>query len=212
VELPATESDKIVGVYDMSFRLRSGHGPAAADPVVREAAKGVVADGKTDSDLVVAVPVSSSENVVGVVRASVPDAVVWQHVILAWLLMAALAMGSLLVAILVARRQARLLQRFLQKPGYTGRHQVFVVLKARPVDLLMLNQLDLHSGAQRDFDGRAGDHRGLRAALVQPAAVRLGPGLPLAREFVLPRGAELRVGRDVPAPDQQIDEEVQQDE
>jgi signal transduction histidine kinase len=122
VELPTTVTDNPVGVYDMKMRLRAGRGPGAADEVTRRAAKGVVADGRTGTDLVVAVPVTSGENVVGVVRASVADAVVWQRVILAWLVMTALAVASLLVAILVARRQAGLLSRPLEALSTASRH------------------------------------------------------------------------------------------
>lgn len=114
VELPAAAADNPVGVYDRKMRLRAGKGPREADLVTRNAAKGVVADGQIGRDLVVAVPVTSTEKVVGVVRASVADTVVWTRVILAWLAMAALAVGSLLVAVLVARRQARLLSEPLE--------------------------------------------------------------------------------------------------
>ena len=61
-----------------------------ADQVTRGAAGGVVSDGQIGSDLVVAVPVSSAEHVVGVARASVAAWVIWQRVILAWLLLASL--------------------------------------------------------------------------------------------------------------------------
>jgi len=114
VELPPTAADNLVGVYDLKMRLRAGKGPGAADPVTRRAGKGVVANGQIGSDLVVAVPVTSGENVVGVVRASVAGAVVWVRVILAWLVMTALAIAALIVAILVARRQARLLSEPLE--------------------------------------------------------------------------------------------------
>ena len=59
-----------------------------------------MADGQIGSNLVVAVPVSSAEEIVGMARASVPASLVWRDVILAWLVMATLAGGSLLVAIL----------------------------------------------------------------------------------------------------------------
>jgi signal transduction histidine kinase len=107
VELPPAEADKDVGVYDRTFRLRAGRGPSTADDITQRAAGAVVAEGQVGSDLVVAVPVSFAEDVVGVVRASVATQVVWQRVILAWLLLAAVAVGCLLAAILVARRQAR---------------------------------------------------------------------------------------------------------
>jgi signal transduction histidine kinase len=73
-----------------------------------------VTEGLVSGDLVVAVPVSFSEEVVGVTRASVAVGVVWRRVILTWLVLVALAVGSLSVAILVARRQARLLTEPLE--------------------------------------------------------------------------------------------------
>jgi len=121
VELPAAAADNPVGVYDRNMRLRAGKGPREADLVTRNAAKGVVADGQIGRDLVVAVPVTSTEKVVGVVRASVADTVVWTRVILAWLAMAALAVGSLLVAVLVARRLARLLSEPLEALSIVSR-------------------------------------------------------------------------------------------
>ncbi|MEP7036282.1 MAG: two-component sensor histidine kinase, partial [Actinomycetota bacterium] len=114
VELPLAQTDTAVGVYDMKMQLRAGRGPLAADPVTRTAARGAVAEGQIGSDLAVAVPVSSAEQVVGVARASVPAWVVWKRVILAWLLLAGLAVASLLAAILVARRQARLISEPLE--------------------------------------------------------------------------------------------------
>ena len=114
VELPHTAADNLVGVYDLKMRLRAGKGPGAADPVTRRAAEGVVANGQIGSDLVVAVPVTSAEDVVGVVRSSVAGTVVWGRVVLAWFVMAALAGAALLLAILVARRQARLLSEPLE--------------------------------------------------------------------------------------------------
>ena len=93
--MPLPKPTPLLGVYDLKMRLRAGRGPGAADPVTRSAAKGVVADGQIGSDLVVAVPVTSAENVVGVARASVAGRVVWARVILAWLVLVALAGGSL---------------------------------------------------------------------------------------------------------------------
>jgi signal transduction histidine kinase len=107
VELPAAEPDNTVGVYDLSGQLKSGRGPQLADGVARQALAGVVADGQAGADIVVAVPVSSAERVTGVVRASAPLSVVWGRTLVAWSLLAGLAGGALLVAVLVARRQAR---------------------------------------------------------------------------------------------------------
>jgi len=69
-----------------------------ADRVTQKAANGTFADGQIGGNLVVAVPVLSSEDVVGVARASVTLGVVWRRVILAWLVLAALAVASLVVA------------------------------------------------------------------------------------------------------------------
>ena len=114
VELPTAEADTPVGVYDTKLRLRAGHGPAAADAITRRAAHGGAADGQMGNEVIVAVPVASGENVIGVVRASVAAGVIWRRVVLAWLIMAALAGFCLLVAILVARRQARLITEPLE--------------------------------------------------------------------------------------------------
>jgi signal transduction histidine kinase len=120
VKLAPTESDTLVGVYDLKLRLRAGRGPAVADRVTRNAARGTVADGQNGGNLVVAVPVLSSEDVVGVARASVALGVVWRRVILVWLLLAALAVASLAAAIQVARRQARLISEPLEALSATS--------------------------------------------------------------------------------------------
>jgi signal transduction histidine kinase len=130
-ELPVTAADTTVGVYDLTMQLRAGKGPGAADPVTRSAAKGVVANGQIGSELVVAVPVTSGENVAGVVRASVADSVVWARVILAWLVMTALAAVALIVAILVARRQARLISQPLEALSAVSRRVAEGDLAAR---------------------------------------------------------------------------------
>ncbi|MEV5721717.1 HAMP domain-containing sensor histidine kinase [Amycolatopsis mediterranei] len=114
VDLPAAEADNTIGVYDLGGRLKSGHGPEVADDVVRQAFAGAAADGQAGADLVVAVPVSAAEHVNGVVRTSAPMSVVWTRAFLAWSLLAALAGAALVVAVLVARRQARLLTEPLE--------------------------------------------------------------------------------------------------
>ena len=98
-----------VGDFDMRLRLRAGRGPSTADSVARSVAKRTVTADKIGRDVVAPVPVLSAQDVVGVARAAVAARVVWQRVILAWLVMGALAAISLLIAILVARRRARLL-------------------------------------------------------------------------------------------------------
>ena len=192
VELPATEADRSVGVYDKRLQLRAGRGPAAADSVTRRAAKGVLSDGQVGSNLVVAVPVTSAEEVVGVVRASVAATVVWRRVILAWLVLAALALGSLLVAILVARRQARLLSEPLEALSVasqrvadgdlTSRAQLSAIPEIHRVAQnhnAMVIRLTQVIESERQFSANAshqlrtpltGLQLGLEAALANPAA------------------------------------------
>lgn len=113
-ELPRAEGDKHVAVYDASLRLHVGQGPAAADPVVRAAITGQPSDGIVAGEIVVAVPVSSAETVIAVVRASTSSGVVWQWVLVAWGVLAALAAAALVGSVLVARRQARVLSEPLE--------------------------------------------------------------------------------------------------
>jgi signal transduction histidine kinase len=119
VELPHN-SDQQVGAYDVSSRLRFGLGPATGDNIVRQAATGSVAEGQAGGELIVAVPVTSQEKVVGVVRAAQPVQVIWTRVVLAWLALTALAAAAFGVAVLVARRQARHLSAPLEALAATS--------------------------------------------------------------------------------------------
>ena len=123
VELPPARSDGRLGVYDATtMRLRAGSGRATADAVTRQAAaSGSVAQRRTGGELVVAVPVSSAERVIGVVRASSPASGVWGRVLLAWAALLSAALVALGVAILVARRQARALTAPLEALSRTSR-------------------------------------------------------------------------------------------
>ncbi|WP_256796423.1 HAMP domain-containing sensor histidine kinase [Terrabacter sp. Ter38] len=116
LELPSVESDKTVAVYDASLTRRTAPatGPPIADPVTRSAASGAQAGGQVAGDLVVAVPVSVAEKVIAVVRVSTPQRLVWRWVLLAWAVLALSAAAALVVAVLVARRQARLLSTPLE--------------------------------------------------------------------------------------------------
>ncbi len=116
VELPPVESDKQVAVYDDGLMLRSaaGTGPAVADAVTRAAAGGTESDAEVDGDLVVAVPVTVAEKVVAVVRVGTPQRLIWGWVVLAWTVLALTGVLALAVALLVARRQARLLSAPLE--------------------------------------------------------------------------------------------------
>lgn len=109
VELPAPPADGRLGLYDPSLRLRAGTGPHTGDTAVRRALSAEVVRGRPGGDLVVAVPVSHAERVIGVVRASSPAAAVRDRVLIAWAVLAAVCALALTVAVLVARRQARVL-------------------------------------------------------------------------------------------------------
>ncbi|MFF3559572.1 sensor histidine kinase [Streptomyces sp. NPDC002574] len=114
VELPAARDGELLGVYDTDGNRRWGTGPAMADAAVHRAATGKVAQQQSAGVIVVAVPVSDAERVIGVVRASADTGQVWQRILLAWLALVAVALSALGVALLVARHQARALTRPLE--------------------------------------------------------------------------------------------------
>ncbi|MER7182520.1 HAMP domain-containing sensor histidine kinase [Streptomyces hyaluromycini] len=109
VELPAPPAGGRLGLYDPRLRLRAGSGPRPGDTPVGQALGGAAVRGRAGADLVVAVPVSHAEKVIGVVRASAPAAAVRNRVFAAWTLLLGVAALALTVAVLVARRQARAL-------------------------------------------------------------------------------------------------------
>ncbi|TWE15657.1 sensor histidine kinase [Kitasatospora atroaurantiaca] len=120
VELPPAQSDRGVGLYDGQMRLRAGTGPDAADATTRRAAGGKVVHGHSADELVVAVPVSTAERVIGVVRASAGSQGVWNRVLLAWLALLGAALVAFGAALLVARRQARALTAPLEALSRTS--------------------------------------------------------------------------------------------
>jgi signal transduction histidine kinase len=114
LELPAVDPAHTVGVYDTSGVLRAGGGPQLGDPVVTQALTGVTASGDWDGDLVVAVPVTTNEQVTAAVRTAEPAAQVWRQVALGWALLAAAAGLALTVGVMLARQQARRLTQPLE--------------------------------------------------------------------------------------------------
>ncbi|MER5959894.1 HAMP domain-containing sensor histidine kinase [Streptomyces longhuiensis] len=120
VELPPGPSEGQVGVYDRQLRLRAGTGPGTADSATRRAMADKVVQEQTDDDLVAAVPVSQNERVIGVVRASTATQGVWNRVLLGWGALVAAVLIALGVAVLVARRQARILSAPLEALSRTS--------------------------------------------------------------------------------------------
>ena len=124
VELPKTEASGLLGVYDVSGHLIAGTGPTAMGAEVRKALRGNVSDQGTDSDLVVAVPVSQDQRVVAVVRASSPRAAIAAQSRDVWAVMAGLALLAFAaaagLAMVSARRLARPIERLEAVAGQLG--------------------------------------------------------------------------------------------
>lgn len=108
-ELPRPPAGGHLGLYDPQSRLRAGSGPRSGDAPVRRALGGEAVRGHSGGDLVVTVPVSHAEQVIGVVRASSPASSVRDRVLVAWAVLLGVAVLALAVAVVVARRQARAL-------------------------------------------------------------------------------------------------------
>lgn len=104
---PATEEDIRIGIYGLDGRRLVGAGPDTADEPVRNAAAGRISGGGRNGGLVVAMPVTSGERVVAVVRAASPRSRLFVQIGLTWLGMAGLALGAVGLAALLARRQSR---------------------------------------------------------------------------------------------------------
>ncbi|MFE2304964.1 histidine kinase dimerization/phospho-acceptor domain-containing protein [Streptomyces sp. NPDC059411] len=120
VELPGGRGETQRGVYDATGRLRSGAGPATGGDAVREARAGGVARKRAGGELVIAVPVSSGERVIGAVRASTSARTVWNRVLWAWAALLGLCLLALGAAVIVARRQASVLSSPLEALARTS--------------------------------------------------------------------------------------------
>jgi signal transduction histidine kinase len=173
VELPAPEQGTHLALYRADGRLVAGVGPARMDPAARAALAGRVAERSAAGLLVVAVPAADEEQVVGVVRAALPEAAIDRRVRRAWLLMAALGLGAVAVAALVGRVQSARL--------------------SRPVDALAMAAARLGEG---DFSVRAG-RSGVAevdavAAALDATADRLGRLLARERAFSADASHQLR--------------------
>ncbi|MGW4698868.1 sensor histidine kinase [Streptomyces sp. NPDC004285] len=120
VELPGGRSGVERAVYDAHGALRSGQGPSPADATVRRALSGRVTQSASGGELVVAVPISSEERVVGAVRAATSASTVWGRVLWGWAALLGLCLVALLAAVQVARRRARLLSTPLEALARTS--------------------------------------------------------------------------------------------
>jgi signal transduction histidine kinase len=199
VELPAPPAGGRLGLYDTHLRLRAGSGPRTGDAAVRRAFGATVVRGHSGGDLTVTVPVSHAEQVIGVVRASSPAAAVRDRVLAVWAVLAGACALALTVAVLVARRQARVLATPLEDLSRHSRAVTAGDLSARatPSGVAEIDQVArthnemLHSLTEllrheRDFTNNAshqlrtpltGLQLTLEAGLAQDDDARLRPAL-----------------------------------
>jgi signal transduction histidine kinase len=111
VELPSVAPPRTLGLYGRDGRRVAGDGPRDGGRLVRAALAGRVVDGNESRALVVAVPATDGERVVGVVRAAIPQAAAASGTRRSWLGMIGLAGAVLGVSALVAAVRARQLAR-----------------------------------------------------------------------------------------------------
>jgi signal transduction histidine kinase len=116
LRLGGVDSTVLVAVYRPDGRKVVGRGPVVADQAVRTALRtGRVSDGSDEGVLVVAVPVTAAEQVIGATRAASTPGEVRGRVGGTWLAMTGLALLAVLCATVLAAMAARRLARPLQE-------------------------------------------------------------------------------------------------
>ncbi len=115
VKLPQDTESEPVGLYDVDGHRVQGGGPMWLEPGLDDSLHGAIAQATTDNALVVAVPVSAHERVIGVVRASSPLGEVAGQVHRDWLVLGLLGVAAAGVAGVIAMIQSRRLARPLQR-------------------------------------------------------------------------------------------------
>ena len=104
---PGSDPDLQIAVYDADGDRISGAGPERSDPLVAGALAGLTGlTGNDDGRLRAAVPVSDGDVIAGAVLVTAGRSVVFLRIGLIWFLMLMLAGAALLLAWLLARRQA----------------------------------------------------------------------------------------------------------
>jgi signal transduction histidine kinase len=107
-ELPDPAHEIDLALYTTDGRRVVGEGPADADSVVA-AVLDTGAAGRDRDALVVAIPVTDEEQVVGVIRASYPEATITARSRRTWAAMGGLAVGVFAFTALLARHRSRTL-------------------------------------------------------------------------------------------------------
>lgn len=97
VELPTNSDGIVLALYDNTGALIAGSGPAVADAATTEALGNRIADVELSSARVVAVPVAADERVIGVIRAEQSTAASDSRTRRIVALLAALAVGVLVI-------------------------------------------------------------------------------------------------------------------
>lgn len=118
---PEPNGETKVAVYEHHGLRVAGSGSATADPEVRQALRGLVGTGSSEGRLVVAVPVTDDDHLVGAVRVTSSYSTVYRQIAWAWggmLVLAGLAIGTVW---LLARRQARRLAAPLEELSGSAR-------------------------------------------------------------------------------------------
>jgi signal transduction histidine kinase len=110
IELPAATSAATISVYGSAGDRIAGEGPARADAATMDALRGRIGTASS-GEIAVAIPIGAQEQVVGAVRAALPQSAVDARVHGTWLTMAGIGGGAVIVAALVALWQARRLSR-----------------------------------------------------------------------------------------------------
>lgn len=114
-ELPSAPSNVRYALYSTGGVLVSGDGPTTGDQPVTDATRGDITDTEAGGRLVVAVPVSSDGEVVGVVRAEQTLASVDRHVWRRWGALAGVALVAFAIASVIAILEARRLTRPIEE-------------------------------------------------------------------------------------------------
>lgn len=103
-ELP-TQGASLIGLYTPDGRRVSGSGPTRLEPVARRARAGAIVQAASGGTEVVAVPVTASESVIGLVRVS-GDGQASVEPLIVWLVLLGTAAVIVIVSVLGARRAA----------------------------------------------------------------------------------------------------------
>jgi signal transduction histidine kinase len=115
VDAPTGGLDGEVGLYDLEGHRRSGAGPARAERSTLTAGLGRLVRARAGGQVVAAVPVTTDERVIGIVRAAEDASAVWWRVLAGWAVLLTASVAAMVVAVGLARRQSRRLTSPLER-------------------------------------------------------------------------------------------------